>query len=115
MNIIYTFNIRQLSRTKVYGIPDIVSHIHYDYVGTDESGNSSFCQGVVPFELKPIETTNPSTGEVTVTPSVFDQNNYIPYDQITNEIILEWLNDSVPEELIQIFKNIISQKLTEQE
>lgn len=115
MTITYRFNIRQLSRTTVYGLPDIISHVHFDYVGTNEAGDTTFCQGVVPFQLTPQTTTNPATGATTTIPAVFDKNNYIPYDQITDEIVVDWLNNAVHSETIEIFKHIIGQKLTEQE
>jgi hypothetical protein len=115
MTITYTFKIRQTTTTTVYGIQDVISHIHYDYVGVNEFDQKTFCQGVLPFELKPITTINPSNGETITIPAVFDENNYIPYDQITDEILVSWLNDSVPLEVIQIFKQIISQKLDPQE
>jgi hypothetical protein len=115
MNITYTFNIRQIIRTTLYGIQDVISHIHYDYVGTDEFGQKVSCQGALPFDLKPRTFTSPVTGETQTIPAVFDKDNYIPYDQITDEVLVSWLSNSVPSDVIQIFNEIISQKLDPQE
>jgi hypothetical protein len=115
MTITYNFDIRQLTRTTVYGLPDIISHVHFDYVGTNEAGDKTFCQGVVPFELKPITVKDVATDKTITIPAVFDKNNYIPYDQITDEIVVDWLGEAVPPSLIQTFQEIISQKLALQE
>jgi hypothetical protein len=115
MTITYTFVVRQVIRTTVYHIQDVISHVHYDYVGSLESGQKALCQGALPFELKPITYTSPVTGETHTTPAVFDKDNYIPYDQITDEVLVSWLNNSVPAEVIQIFQEIISKQLIAQE
>jgi hypothetical protein len=115
MTITYAFNLRQTTTTTVYGIQDVISHVHYDYVGTNESGEKAVCQGALPFDLKPRTFTSPVTGETQTIPAVFDKDNYIPYDQITDEILINWLSNSVPLEVIQIFQEIISQKLAPQE
>jgi hypothetical protein len=115
MTITYSFKIRQLTQTTVYGLPDIISHVHFDYVGTNESGNKTLCQGVVPFELKPITVSDPANGKTRTIPAVFDKDNYTPYNQITDEIVIGWLNSAVPPSLIQTYQEIISQKLASQE
>jgi hypothetical protein len=115
MTIQYSFNIRQLTFKTIYGLSNIISHVHFDYIGIHQNGNKTFCQGTLPFDLKPTTVKNPVTGESIVVPAIFDKNNYIPYDQITDEIIVDWLNNLVPSETIQIFQQIISEKLNLQE
>lgn len=111
MSIQYSFVIRQINSQTVGNIQDAVSHIHFDYVGTDENGRSSFCQGVVPFQLVE-HTFQDSEGTKTI-PSVLDADNFIPYDDITEEQVLTWIQDNIPTETINTFQEIISAKLNE--
>jgi len=112
MAITYSFRIRTLNRTTVYGIPDIISHVHFDYIGTDENGKTAVCQGTVPFTLKPIIIDDKASNRTRTIPAVFNKDNYVPYDQITDDIILDWLNASVPPGAVSIFQEIINEQLT---
>ena len=47
MAITYSWVIKKLDTAEINGIQNVVSHIHFDYVGTDESGNTAFCQGAM--------------------------------------------------------------------
>lgn len=111
MAITYSWVIRQTNKTTVYDIPDIISHIHFDYVGTNENDNKAICQGTVPFELKPYTFKDVARGIDRTIPAVFNKDNHIPYDQITDDVLVSWLNASVPQSVIAIYQSIISQQL----
>ena len=111
MAITYTWEIRQLNRTTVYGIPDIISHVQFNYIGTAEDGQFAKCQGSLPFQLVPYTFKDSATGEDITIPAVFNKDNYIPYDQITDAVIVDWLDASVPQEAIDAYQSIISQQL----
>lgn len=113
MAITYTWEIRQTNKTTVYGIPDVISHVHFNYVGTAEDGRIAKCQGTVPFELKPYTFKDVANGIDRTIPAVFDKDNYIPYDQITDAVLVGWLDASVPQGAIDTFQSIISQQLAE--
>lgn len=111
MAITYSWVIQQTNKTTVYGIPDIISHIHFNYVGTDENGRIAKCQGTVPFELKPYTFKDVARGVDITIPAVFNKDNHIPYDQITDDVLISWLNASVPQSVIAVYQSIISQQL----
>ena len=111
MAITYSWVIRQLNTATVYGIPDVVSHVQYDYVGTDENGKTAYCQGTEPFQLVPYTYYSPATGKEVTVPAIFNKDSYIPYDQLTNEIIIGWLDATVPASAIQTFRTIIADKI----
>ena len=64
-----------------------------------------------PFQLVPYTYKNPATGADVTVPAIFNKDNYIPYDQITDAVIVDWLDDSVPQGAIDSFQSIISQQL----
>ena len=111
MAITYTWEIRQLNRTTVYGIPDIISHIQFNYVGTAEDGRIAKCQGTAPFQLVPYTFKDVARGVDRTIPAVFNKDNHIPYDQITDDVLVSWLNASVPQSVIAVYQSIISQQL----
>lgn len=113
MAITYFWKIRQLNKTTVYGIPDVVSHVQYNYVGVDETGKTAYCQGSEPFQLVPYTFESPATKQIVTIPAIFNKDDYIPYDQLTDEIVVGWLDSTVPASAVQTFKQIISEKLTE--
>lgn len=113
MAITYTWEIRQTNKTTVYGIPDVISHVHFNYVGTAEDGRIAKCQGTAPFQLVPYTYKDPATGADVTVPAAFNKDNYIPYDQITDAVLVDWLDASVPQGAIDTFQSIISQQLAE--
>ena len=115
MAITYSWKIRLLNRTTVYGLPDIISHVHFDYVGTDENSKTVTCQGTLPFELKPITIEDKAANKTITIPAVFNKDSYIPYDQIDDAVVISWLEAAVPQSLINTFQNYISKQLTDQE
>lgn len=110
MAITYSWVIKKLDTAEINGIQNVVSHIHFDYVGTDESGNTAFCQGAMPFELKTVSVPLPDGGVNTIN-AVFDPNNYTPFEGLTQEQVISWLEQNAPTGLISTFQNIISKKL----
>jgi len=115
MAITYSWKVRLLNRTTVYGLPDIISHVHFDYVGTSDSGKVAQCQGTVPFELKPIAIEDKASNKTITIPAVFNKDSYVPYDQIDDSVVIGWLESSVPKSLIDTFQEIISQRLADEE
>ena len=110
MAITYSWKIRLLNRTTVYGLPDIISHVHFDYVGTSDSGKTAVCQGTVPFELKPITIEDKAANKTITIPAVFNKDSYIPYDQIDDAVVINWIESAVSQSLINTFQEIISQQ-----
>lgn len=59
-------------------INDIIVQTYWTCIGTDESGNSGVFHGATPFD-----------------PNAVDSNNFIPYENLTEDHIISWIQDSV--------------------
>lgn len=55
-----------------------VVQVYWTKTGTDESGNSADFSGSVPFELEDI-----------------NEESYVPYEELTDDIILGWVQSIV--------------------
>lgn len=111
MAITYKFIIKTLNTTKTEQHDDVVSHIHFDYVGTDENGKSAFCQCTIPFQIHEYRFDNPATGVEQTIPSVLNADSFTHYNDITEEMVLSWINEHLPTDLLQSYQNIIINKL----
>jgi len=111
MSIEYSFVITQVEKTKADGLNGEVSHVHFNYVGTDAAGRTSFCQGILPFQIKELVLDTPD-GDETIA-SVLDPNNFIP--EPTNEQLISWLEQQVPSGAIATFQSLISERIAQME
>ena len=73
MAITYTWEVTRMSVTRAGDLPNYVVQTYWTKTGTDEDGYTGVFPGATPF------TPNP------------DQQNYVPYDQLTQEIVLSWI------------------------
>jgi hypothetical protein len=77
MTINYTWNILNIEVTPSYkGFSDIVCNVDFEYTGTNEDGISHTIERRIPFYT-------------------VDSNNYIPYNQLTKEKIVNWIETSI--------------------
>jgi hypothetical protein len=111
MNITYKIVIKSLSTTKTDSHIDVVSHIHFDYVGTNENNESSFCQGVIPFQIHEHSFLNPVTDETVTVSSILNSDTFVEYDDVTEEMVLSWVNEHLPDSAVTTYQEIISKKL----
>ena len=111
MSINYRIVIRNLNTVQTDSHNDVISHIHFDYVGTNEDNISAFCQGVIPFQIHDHVTTSPATGETITIPSVLNGDSFVGYDDITEEMVVSWVNDHLPADTVSIYQEIISKKI----
>jgi hypothetical protein len=73
MNIEYTWEIETLEKQNSNTLEDIVVRVRYKYIGTDVESNNSFkFAGVTPMPLP-------------------NEENFIPYTDLTEQLIIEWL------------------------
>jgi hypothetical protein len=77
MAIIYTWKVTGLKTVQVEGEPNFVFQTYWQKTGTDADGNTGTFSGATPFKQIP------------------DEPNFIPYDQLTEEIVLGWIQDVV--------------------
>jgi hypothetical protein len=77
MEITYTWKVDGIKTTEVAGEPNFVFQTYWDKTGTDELGNTGTFIGATPFKQDPSQST------------------FIPFDQLTEEIVLGWIQSLV--------------------
>lgn len=78
MSITYTWKITGIKIQDQYGNKDSVVQTYWTKTGIDELGNTGLFNGATPF----------STNNIS-------QESFIPFDQLTEEIVLGWIKDIV--------------------
>lgn len=104
MPMTYTWKVKNLKTTNVPGtnLNNVVVATRWTITGTDEDGNSATYEGATPFRFEEV-----------------DQNNFIDFNNLTEETVLSWIQEVVigdylkrPQEEIQKqinkFKNPVS-------
>jgi hypothetical protein len=74
----YTWKITGLKKTDSSDIKNIVVQTYWKKIGTDENGNEGTFNGATPFEISSI-----------------DPNNFISYENLTEELIIGWIQSVV--------------------
>lgn len=77
MAITYTWAVTGMKVTMVGTEVDYVIQTYWTKTGTDENGNTGVFSGATPLDPNP------------------DQVDFIPYDQLTQEIVLGWIQPVV--------------------
>jgi hypothetical protein len=77
MAITYTWAVTGMKATTVGTESDYVVQTYWTKTGTDENGNTGTFSGATPFDPNP------------------DQPDFIPYDELTQEIVLSWIQPVV--------------------
>jgi hypothetical protein len=80
MTITYTWAVTGMKVTTVGTESDYVVQTYWTKTGTDENGNTGVFNGATPIDPNP------------------DQPDFIPYDQLTQEIVLGWIQPMVTED-----------------
>ena len=84
MSLTYTFSLDKLKKENTEQLNNVITQLYWTKTGTDENGNSAVIPGGTPFNISSV-----------------DSNNFIPYENLTEEIILSWIPDSNDDEIIQ--------------
>jgi len=77
MTITYTWAVTGMKVTTVGTESDYVVQTYWTKTGTDENGNTGVFNGATPLDPNP------------------DQTDFIPYNQLTQEIVLGWIQPIV--------------------
>lgn len=80
MALTYTWKITGLKKTNVpsANLTDVVVGTRWDVTGTDEDGNSGVFHGATPFKASDV-----------------DPENFIDWDNLTEEVVLGWIKGIV--------------------
>jgi hypothetical protein len=95
MTITYTWAITSMKVTKVGNENDYVVQTYWTKTGTDENGNTGVFSGATPLDPNP------------------DQTDFIPYDQLTQEIVLGWIQPLVTGGYEQHVNDVIAKQIAE--
>lgn len=72
--MIYTWKVTGMKGIDLPNEPNAIIQTYWTKTGVDEQGNEGVFSGATPFP-----------------PSSIDPENFIPYDQLTEEIVLGWI------------------------
>jgi hypothetical protein len=90
-NITYTLSIKQLNSTTWNEITNIVTHVHWKMTAEDADGCIISSNGTVPYQVGTVHIKDPSGKHDSVMESDFDPDNYTPYDELTEDLVLSWI------------------------
>jgi len=74
----YIWKLKSLKRKDSSELKNIIVQTHWEKIGTDENGNTGTFNGATPFDL-----------------STVDPNNFVKYEDLTEEMVLGWIQSFV--------------------
>lgn len=94
-NYTYEWSLKSLKVTDSGSVQNIVVQTYWTVEGTDADGYKGIYQGATPFQL-----------------SEFDSVNYVPFEQLTEEIVLGWIKNVVNN--LYHYPSLIDSKIEQQ-
>lgn len=89
----YSWKLTSLSKKDTADLKNIIVQTRWEKIGTNENGTTGRFSGATPFDLTEV-----------------DPNNFIPYENLTEEIILKWIQSVV----VDSYEEHVNQKITKQ-
>lgn len=89
----YTWQLTSLKRKDSSDLKNIIVQTFWKKIGTDENGNTGEFSGATPFDLSSV-----------------DPNNFVKYEDLTEEMVLGWIQSVV----IGSYKDHVNEKIAEQ-
>lgn len=93
MAITYTWAVTGMKVTTVGTESDYVVQTYWTKTGTDENGNTGTFSGATPLDPNP------------------DQPDFIPYDQLTQEIVIGWIQPVVTGSYEEHVNGVIAEQI----
>lgn len=93
MEITYSWKITGLKTTEVAGESNFVFQTYWEKTGTDELGNTGTFNGATPFKQDPSQST------------------FIPFEQLTEEVVIGWIQAVVVGDYEQHVNGQIAQQI----
>lgn len=78
MSITYNWKLTSIKKTSTPDLTDVIVQTYWEVTGTDENGNSGLFIGGTPFDKSTVNSTN-----------------FVPYESLTAEIVMSWVQSSV--------------------
>lgn len=95
MAITYTWAVTGMKVTRVGNETDYVVQTFWTKTGTDENGVTGVFSGATPLDPNP------------------DQPDFIPYDQLTQEIVLSWIQPIVVDSYEEHVNGVIAKQIAD--
>jgi len=89
----YTWKLTSLKRKDSENLKNIIVQTYWEKNGTDENGNTGSFQGATPFDLSSV-----------------DPNNFTSYEDLTEEMVLGWIQSVV----VNDYERHVNEKIKEQ-
>ena len=89
----YTWELTSLKRKDTSDLQNIVVQTYWKKTGTDENGNVGSFSGATPFDLSSV-----------------DPNNFVSYEDLTEEAVLGWIQSVV----VGDYERHVNEKIAEQ-
>ena len=89
----YTWKLKSLKRKDSEDLKNIIVQTYWEKIGTDEEGNTGTFNGATPFDL-----------------STVDPNNFVKYEDLTEEMVLGWIQSAVVDD----YERHVNEKIKEQ-
>lgn len=74
----YTWKLKSLKRKDSQELTNIIVQTYWEKIGTDENGNIGIFNGATPFDLSSV-----------------DPDNFVNYEDLTEEMVLGWIQSCV--------------------
>ena len=97
MSIEYTWEIKSLKTKDEGSYQDIVRFVHWTKTGVDENGKIGVFTGTLPMLT-----------------DIPEEYQFIPYTELTKEIVLNWVQDSIDEGFDTFINNQIKKQIDHQ-
>lgn len=94
MNLTYTWSLESFKKRNTSELNNIIVQTYWSKTGTDENGNSATFMGATPFDISSV-----------------DPNNFVPYEDLTEEIILSWIQSIDYDHVNMTIERMIMDKL----
>lgn len=79
----YTWKIHSLTKRTINNTESVIFTVVWEKFGIDENGYSGSIKTTITFNVNEI-----------------DENSFIPYEQLTEEILIDWIRNNINEEAI---------------
>jgi hypothetical protein len=95
MAITYTWEVTEIHTANTTDLQSIVVQTRWKKIGTDENGNTGFFPGATPFK-----------------PDSVDPAKFVPFTQLTEEVVLGWIQSVVTGHYEQHVNERIAEEIT---
>ena len=92
----YTWNITGIKKKSVGDITDFVYQVYWNKTGTNSEGITGYCRGAFLYE-------EPDGG--------IDSDTFVPYGDLTEEVVLSWVKSQIDSEDEDAFNNQINKDI----